>query len=126
MELGSLGPPTLEPLRASVASLLSETRKYSSRFFRIVCTYQCARASDLSMQPGSGYAPVTLHSPRSNLQHFRRFLDSQASKETHFDDLALPGRHLGKAIQRLIQCNDFARLLWRPREEVFVQSTLSA
>src|SRR5262245_20695908 len=43
--------------------------------------------SDCPVQPGSGLAPLSLDSARSDLQHFGDFFGSQPAEELHLNDL---------------------------------------
>src|ERR1700687_4183616 len=61
--------------------------------------------TNLSVQPGLGDFPVTLHRRRRNLQGGGSFFDVQSAKKSQLDDFALLRINFLQSIQRFVKLN---------------------
>ena len=62
--------------------------------------------AELPQKPDFSQPPIAQDCFRRNVEHLGRFLDGQASKETHLYNAAFPGIDAGESAQRVIQGDD--------------------
>jgi len=73
------------------------------------------------MQPDLGTTPVASHRDRRDLEHRGSFVDAEATKEPHFDDLHLAGIDARERIQCVIERDEVEVIISAHHDDRFVE-----
>src|SRR3984885_1780444 len=102
---------------SSAASPAPSRRRNSSRSSDDTSSADCNRestcfhraasiarsATHVAVKPGASVPPIPHHSDRRYLEHFRRFLHAQASKEAQLNHPRLAHIHAGESLQGIVE-----------------------
>ena len=107
------------PAQASVSKVVRTLRVQTQH---LNVPPQSPRVSfQFAKQPELRESPIALDRIGRDVEHFSRFLDTQSSKEPHFDDTGLPRIGRSQNVQRVIYCEQLDCRTWRHQDR-FVQS----